>query len=124
MHKFAVPDWPMFPKYTRRNARTEYVGFVALDSDKGILTAISALRFIKSANSVRESKFVDDLAALFDLILRCFTADEFSLVCLYSGELILISGNFWTFCSEFGIRFLLLFFFNFYFYWRNFRRGN
>lgn len=52
-----------------------------------IQTAISALRFTKSANSVRESRFVVDLAAFVDFALRCFIA-ELSFVCLYNGELI------------------------------------
>lgn len=51
-------------------------------------TEISALRFIRSANSVRESKFVAAFAILAALAFLGFM-EELSFPCFANGELIL-----------------------------------
>lgn len=58
-------------------------------TEMAIITEISALRFTKSASSVRVSMLAVDLAAFVVFVFRCFTADAFSLLDLCNGELII-----------------------------------
>lgn len=62
-----------------------------------LFTDISALRFIKSASSVRESKFADDFTELMGLTFLGLL-ELLSLPCFVIGELIFLgfSVNFFS----------------------------
>lgn len=86
-HKSVVPNLLMFPGIRINHCQMLFLGGPRKPFRSRILTAISAFRFTKSANSVRASTVVDAFGVFAAFDLR-FIAAEFSLEFLRACVLI------------------------------------